>query len=1323
MAARSPESSHDPTHEGTAKPTPSGRPRRRSVGRRILAVLLVLLIVLIAFVVLLPTLVNAGIGRGLILSAIAKRINGDVSLGDLSLSWTGAQQIRGFTITDDSGKPAITADLAVNRGLFSLITNRSDPLEIAIEGTARGEIREDGSTTFGDLIATDASKPDAPSQPRDAAPQPITLTGVPPTIVSIGSFKAEVLDRRTNQSITIDDVAGKLQYTPGGPTGADLSGRASGAYSGSFKLAANADNLFDAGGRMKPKGVPATLDLTMQGVPLPGVGIEGGAVIDDFRLAVSSSDLTELVQASIMSKATIAGREPSSIDGALSAEQILTPDGAIAFAADKVSGRITGERVPMAPFQPFLAASGVVLVRDVGELADFELSLARGEDMEVGIMARGDRADAEFAVDLDHPDGRMHLVGLTINAHPADPALVKALSGLDVATPVDAQLKLLDCAIPAADRAAGALDKREIGATGTLMVKGPAIVTLPGADPQPVSVSDVVVNLESPRLGDGMRVYGEAMVEGGAVTFDQTLTNVFDAEGRVAMAQATPVGRVNLNGLPRAVVRQFLPGQEAIIDEALGDVVNVDAVTSLSEGNLVATVKADSGAIDLEVKATRLPDSLRVEGTRIELPLTPRLAAALQQQPRPDASAPVAESPDQVAEPAEPISLLEPAIAQLVVEPFEISRSSDGSYDFNNLDLKSHVSVERLAAEHVPALAEPVALDNVQADVNVSRKGDVTSILAMGRTAVSRVMENDKVAGVRFDLALSMANGVPQPRAVIEARDVNVAALEPLLGQRPGRLTGVLGDTGNITASVEPLSLSSGNGGYRAAIDSDMPRLQGRLGAVMDEQFIDITAEEPRVVIAAKTIEDVLAARSAAGASNEPKSNDGTVIGSSIPSLGAQHAASSGSDAPPLLRVNEDLTLVPTIASLRLPLAMFRDEPFDPASVDVDVSLAGSPLSMTDAEGTSFSIADLKAAVTSDDLRQGVAYTLTGNVQTPLSAQAGAINVEGSVHDLVTESSTLARSAARVELNAKADMIPTALADSLGKMNGLLVAGLGETVNLSINARNFSQQSGALTSRLEAPNGWLDVQAKGRENGLRIAKNDAIKAELEVTPALRERLLAKVNPILGDIRTTKNPLTLSVSNAFVPLDGDISRLSADLELNIGEVELDGGSATLSLLKLVQQHERATNIAGYIEPIRATIREGIVTYERFAVDIDKFTLAYSGSVNLITQQVDLKTEIPLSGLAMSIEELEAVKDFNVPIVTRGTFGNLKTQIDPSFNPAEAAIQGGLGNYLQRGLDDLLNRDSDKDSDKDADKKKDDKKKDDGKKKGDKKKKDD
>ena len=82
------------------------------------------------------------------------------------------------------------------------------------------------------------------------------------------------------------------------------------------------------------------------------------------------------------------------------------------------------------------------------------------------------------------------------------------------------------------------------------------------------------------------------------------------------------------------------------------------------------------------------------------------------------------------------------------------------------------------------------------------------------------------------------------------------------------------------------------------------------------------------------------------------------------------------------------------------------------------------------------------------------------------------------------------------------------------------------------------------------------------------------------------------------------------------------------------MEFDSGSISLGLLNALNATSTST-IPGHIEPIVARIRDGVVTYDRFTVRIDKYTLAYSGRIDLNTRTVDLRTELPLAGLAMSV----------------------------------------------------------------------------------------
>ena len=159
---------------------------------------------------------------------------------------------------------------------------------------------------------------------------------------------------------------------------------------------------------------------------------------------------------------------------------------------------------------------------------------------------------------------------------------------------------------------------------------------------------------------------------------------------------------------------------------------------------------------------------------------------------------------------------------------------------------------------------------------------------------------------------------------------------------------------------------------------------------------------------------------------------------------------------------------------------------------------------------------------------------------------------------------------------------------------------------------------------------------------------------------------------------------MSIAGARLPLDGDVSRLKADIEITIGNVEFDSGSVTLGLLTILNA-SNAKTIPGRIEPIIAKIRKGVVTYDRFEVIIDKYTMAYSGTIDLNTQTVDIRTEIPLDALAVTIKELQGYADqIVVPLVTRGKFGNLKTRIDPDFDIVGAIAKAGLSGLLKEKL---------------------------------------
>jgi hypothetical protein len=328
------------------------------------------------------------------------------------------------------------------------------------------------------------------------------------------------------------------------------------------------------------------------------------------------------------------------------------------------------------------------------------------------------------------------------------------------------------------------------------------------------------------------------------------------------------------------------------------------------------------------------------------------------------------------------------------------------------------------------------------------------------------------------------------------------------------------------------------------------------------------------------------------------------------------------------------------------------------------------------------SIEDLRIALSCDDLSEGLTLEIGGDVKAQ-GGETGALKVRGRLTGLVTDG-VMTPDTAELAMTATAHRIHSAVVDAVAGWQGLLVAAVGPSMNLDAEARRFSRTTGNLQVRVDTPNGWLEGRAVGRENTLRIHGTKPLEAELQITPPFRERLLSRIHPLLADIRTTEGPLQATLGGAVIPLDGDVSRLRGDVELTIGLVEFDSGSVTLALLTLFNA-SNAETIPGEIEPIKARLRKGIVTYERFAVKIGEYTLVYSGQVDLNKRTVDLRTEIPLAGLAHTFRELEGYADkIVVPLVTRGRLGALKkedTQIDPDFDVAKAAAEAGIGGLLE------------------------------------------
>jgi hypothetical protein len=582
------------------------------------------------------------------------------------------------------------------------------------------------------------------------------------------------------------------------------------------------------------------------------------------------------------------------------------------------------------------------------------------------------------------------------------------------------------------------------------------------------------------------------------------------------------------------------------------------------------------------------------------------------------------------ADGANPVTLAEPATVDFSMKSFTWPSEKP---------LHGQVGVKSAVLTNLTEGAEPIAVRNVDIEATVLL-GKNPRVTATGTAGIRRQKSDKTIADLTYDVTLEPESNEPLRSASVAANSLSIVNLERALGRPKGTYSDWLGNEGELSAQAAEKS-----GSQHIALNAKLPNLTGAFVVNRSGDMVNVTADDAQMILKQAALQKFLA-----------------------PS-----------------QVHSDVPVTFTLKEGQLPLGLLTGKSFKPSAVNVNANLTSGTLRFTTSDGVETSLQKLRASMTSNDLSKGINFLLNGTAAAGKSGQSGDIAVDGVAAGLMTADSKFSTENMVLEMTARGKSIPAVIPDALAQLDGMLVAAIGASIDGEVKANNFSSHSGTLSADFKSPNGKLDGRMTGADQAYHISKEDPLRAQLLVTHELGSRLLRNIHPILADVRTSKEPMRAVVGNVTLPADKDVSGLNADIDIEIGEVEFDSGSVMLRIMQLAKT-DNAHQIQGYIEPIKARIRKGIVTYERFAVRIDQFTMVYTGTINLNTKQVDLHTEIPLEALGKSIHELSGYVDgLVVPLVTTGKLGDTKTQIDPNFNlagqAAKAGIQSAIGELLK------------------------------------------
>ncbi|MCP3902389.1 MAG: hypothetical protein GY715_02040 [Planctomycetes bacterium] len=186
-------------------------PRRLPRKRTAAVVALVAIVLLIVFA---PAIVDRPMA-GLLARAIEKRVNADVSIAELDLTWTGPQAIRGLRLEHGDGTEVANLDVTLDEGLLDTWRGTVDGWDLDVGGRVHVDRGADKSWTWIDVVAKEREAGGETSTPQAMR-------------VRVNGLSVRV-QAQSGDDIEVEDLKGTVTYEPAGKVAIDLDGRSSGA--------------------------------------------------------------------------------------------------------------------------------------------------------------------------------------------------------------------------------------------------------------------------------------------------------------------------------------------------------------------------------------------------------------------------------------------------------------------------------------------------------------------------------------------------------------------------------------------------------------------------------------------------------------------------------------------------------------------------------------------------------------------------------------------------------------------------------------------------------------------------------------------------------------------------------------------------------------------------------------------------------------------------------------------------------------------------------------------------------------------------------------
>ncbi|MDJ0956979.1 MAG: hypothetical protein QNI91_08990 [Arenicellales bacterium] len=366
--------------------------------------------------------------------------------------------------------------------------------------------------------------------------------------------------------------------------------------------------------------------------------------------------------------------------------------------------------------------------------------------------------------------------------------------------------------------------------------------------------------------------------------------------------------------------------------------------------------------------------------------------------------------------------------------------------------------------------------------------------------------------------------------------------------------------------------------------------------------------------------------------------------------IGASTAFSETDQTPSGYELLENTTFETVIKTLRWPIAKVDGKSqFNPSRAALVAAATTPHLALRDrASGHTFSIEMFKLMLQGSDLSKPIDIEINGQIRDAQADPgqavdaAGRLGVSGQAADVFTEDGQFNSDGLSLQLDGNLQKLPMALLDQLLSMEGLMVAALGNTADITLDT-NLRQMVGPLNLGLQSTTSTFDIKARLDNEGLVLT--EPLVAEVQVTPAIGKIALGKIHPIFETAQSSDQPLRLKIprEGVLIPIrDFDISKtVIPQMTLDLGNLILRSGWLLNGATGLAREFgalrsSEPQQWTALFTPAVLKMNDGKVTYERrLDLLLDKrLHLATWGTVDIANDRADLT-------LAFMPETLEKV----------------------------------------------------------------------------------